>query len=103
MNRRQHLFAALSLAIALIGSLALPGCGRAISDSVDDATITTRVKTSLLNDPAVGGLRIDVETFRGVVTLSGRVRSPDEESRAMAVARKVIGVAEVRSALQVEP
>lgn len=103
MNNRHHRLAVLVLAMALMAPLLLTGCGRAISDTIDDATITTRVKTSLLNDPAVGGLRIDVETFRGVVTLSGRVRTPDEQDRAVAVARKVIGVAEVRSSLEVEP
>ena len=61
------------LVLTLIAPLVLGACGKSVGDTIDDATITTRVKTSLLNDPAVGGSRIDVDTFKGVVTLSGRV------------------------------
>jgi hyperosmotically inducible periplasmic protein len=104
MKSRHHSFTVLLLAaVVLMAPLLLAGCGRAISETVDDATITTRVKTSLLNDPAVGGRRIDVETFRGVVTLSGRVQTAEEEQRAVALARKIVGVADVQSALEVEP
>jgi osmotically-inducible protein OsmY len=91
------------LALAVIAPLLLGACGKTVGETIDDATITTRVKTSLLNDPDVGGMRIDVDTFKGVVTLSGRVRSKEEEAKAVAVARKIGGVAEVKSTLQVQP
>jgi osmotically-inducible protein OsmY len=78
-------------------------CGKTVGETVDDATITTRVKTALINAPDVGALSIDVDTFKGVVTLSGRVKTPDEASRAMNVARGINGVREVKSALQVIP
>jgi hyperosmotically inducible protein len=92
-------------AILLMVSLVLPvvGCGKSVGETIDDATITTRVKTSLLNDPQVGGLRIDVDTFKGVVTLSGRVKSKDEEQQAIQLARRIEGVQDVKSTLQVEP
>jgi osmotically-inducible protein OsmY len=61
------------------------------------------VKTSLLNDPAVGGSRIDVDTFKGVVTLSGRVKTKEEEVQAIALARKISGVTDVKSTLQIQP
>ena len=61
--------------------LLLSACGKSVGETVDDATITTRVKTSLLNDPDVGGLRIDVDTFKGVVTLSGAVKTQPNETR----------------------
>ena len=64
---------------------------------------STHVKTALLNDPVVGGLRIDVDTFKGVVTLSGRVKTKEEEAKAMALARKVGGVTDVKSTLQIQP
>jgi osmotically-inducible protein OsmY len=103
MDRRYAPLTVLVLAFALLVPLLTAGCGKTIGETIDDATITTRVKTSLLNDPDVGGLRIDVDTFRGVVTLSGRVRTPEEEARAVALARKITGVSEVKSTLQVEP
>ena len=58
------------LATVLIAPLFISACGKSVGETIDDATITTRVKTALLNDPDVGGLRIDVDTFKGVVTLS---------------------------------
>jgi hyperosmotically inducible protein len=93
----------LLLIIALLAPLMLAACGKSVSDTIDDATITTRVKTSLLNDPDVGGLRIDVDTFKGVVTLSGRVKTKEEEAKAMTLARKIGGVADVKSSLQIQP
>ena len=90
------------LVITLIAPLLLSACGKTVGETIDDATITTRVKTSLLNDPEVGGLRIDVDTFKGVVTLSGRVKTREEETKAVALARKISGVAEVKSTLQVQ-
>jgi osmotically-inducible protein OsmY len=101
-----HIFArSLSplLALVVATSLMLAGCGRTVGESIDDATISTRVKTALLNDPDVGGLAINVDTFKGLVTLSGRVRSPEEEGKAIEIARRVGGVAEVKSTLQVIP
>src|SRR5215213_3384284 len=84
------------LAIVLAGA-----CGKSVGETVDDATITAQVKTALLNDPVVGGLKIDVDTFKGVVTLSGGVKSRQEEQTAIALARKVHGVTDVKSTLQV--
>ena len=91
------------LLVTLLAPLLLTACGKSVGETIDDATITTRVKTSLLNDPDVGGLRIDVDTFKGVVTLSGRVKSKEEEAKALALARKIGGVADVKSTLQVQP
>ena len=90
------------LAIILAAPL-LAGCGKTIGETIDDTTITTRVKTAMLNDPAVGGLSIDVDTYKGVVTLSGRVKTPAERDQALALARKTDGVTEVKDALQVIP
>jgi osmotically-inducible protein OsmY len=78
-------------------------CGKTVGETIDDATITTRVKTAMLNDQAVGGLGIDVDTFKGVVTLSGRVKSQAEKNQAVAIARRTSGVVEVKDALQVLP
>jgi hyperosmotically inducible protein len=91
------------LAIVMVAPLLAGACGKSVGDTIDDATITTRVKTALLNDPQVGGLKIDVDTFKGVVTLSGAVKSQAEANKAMDVARKTPGVADVKSTLQVNP
>ena len=90
------------LAVVLMAPLAT-GCGTSVGETIDDATITTQVKTSLLNDPLVGGLRIDVDTFNGVVTLSGAVKSAAERDKAVTLARQVKGVSDVKSTLQITP
>jgi hyperosmotically inducible protein len=92
-----------ALALLLVLPLALAGCGKTIGDTIDDATITARVKTALLNDPEVGGLKIDVDTTLGVVTMSGIVKSQREEQRAIQLARGIPGVKDVKSTLQVNP
>src|SRR4051812_47345863 len=100
----RHPFAAVVFAIALVAPLLLLACGATTSQAAsDDPTITTRVKTALINDPVVGAARIDVDTFKGVVTLSGRVKSTDDEAKAIALARTIKGVSDVKSALQIQP
>ena len=93
----------LLLAVTLIAPMLLTACGKSVDETVDDATITTRVKTSLLNDPDIATLRIDVDTFKGVVTLSGAVKSAAERDKAIALARKIGGVTDVKSTLQIQP
>jgi osmotically-inducible protein OsmY len=94
----------MSLMLAVVlAALITAACGKTVGETIDDTSITTRVKTAMLNDPDVGGLRIDVDTFKGVVTLSGRVKSQGEKDRAITLARQVNGVAEVKDAMQVIP
>lgn len=99
---KQSYFKSLTLALVLTAPL-VTACGKTVGQTIDDTTITTRVKTSMLNDPAVGGLRIDVDTFKGAVTLSGRVKSQAEKDQAITLARRVTGVTEVKDNLQIIP
>ncbi len=70
------------------------------AQAVDDAAITAKVKARLLADALVGGLKIDVDTNGGVVTLSGdNLKSQAEIDQAIRLARGVEGVREVRSNL----
>lgn len=98
---RPKKFTATLLALVLTLPL-LAACGKTVGDTIDDATVTTRVKTAFVNDPLVGALRIDVDTFKGVVTLSGRVKSKAEEEKAISIAKSIKGVADVKSTLQIE-
>jgi osmotically-inducible protein OsmY len=103
MKKKYGYTTIMLLAITLIAPLLLTACGKSVGETIDDATITTRVKTSLLNDPEVAGLRIDVDTFKGVVTLSGAVKTPAERDKAVALARRIDGVTDVKSTLQIQP
>ena len=87
----------------LLLAVLLTGCGSAIYGTKDDATIATRVKIALLNDPKVGPLRLDARTTQGVVTISGTVNSQADVDAAIAIARKVPGARDVKSELKIVP
>jgi osmotically-inducible protein OsmY len=91
------------LLVLVLMSLLSPAFSTATFDTRDDLTISAHVKTALLNEPGVGALRLGVETFQGVVTLSGTVPGAADVDRAIAAARKVRGVKDVKSSLKVQP
>lgn len=63
----------------------------------DDTVITTKVKTAILQEPSLKSAEINVETFKGVVQLSGFVNSPADINKAVEVARRVEGVISVKN------
>lgn len=69
---------------------------------VDDSVLTTKVKAALFDDPVTKARQINVETYRGVVQLSGFVDSSAEKAAATDVARSVGGVQEVRNDLELK-
>lgn len=69
---------------------------------LDDSVLTTKVKTSILGDSRLKLLQINVETFKGVVQLSGFVDSASAAARAVELARTVKGVKTVNNSLIVK-
>lgn len=67
---------------------------------VDDSVITGKVKAALVADPTTKAHQISVETFQGVVQLSGFVDSSEARSRATQVAQQVEGVKNVKNDLE---
>lgn len=67
---------------------------------VDDSVITGKVKAALVADPTTKAHQISVETFHGVVQLSGFVDSSEARSRARQVAQQVDGVKDVKNDLE---
>lgn len=87
--------------------LAFAGCAatrtkESTGEYVDDSTITTKVKAELVNDPVTKAREISVETFKGVVQLSGFVNTPEEKDRAGEIARGVKGVADVKNNINIK-
>jgi len=74
-----------------------------MKEAATDAGITTAVKAKLLADSDVGGLKIDVDTQNGVVTLSGTVKTQAERTQAMKLAQETSGVSRVEDHLTVSP
>lgn len=72
------------------------------SNYLDDAWITTKVKTALLKDIQLEGLEVRVETTHGAVVLSGNVARPDQLHQAEAIAAGIEGVKSVRNDLRLK-
>lgn len=92
--------------IALRGTAeaTMPAPGdRPAADAVSDAALTATVKTKLLADPKVSGLKIDVDTKNGVVTLTGTVRSQAEKDDALRLARETEDVRNVTDQIKIAP
>jgi hyperosmotically inducible protein len=92
------------MALALITSLAACSVtsGReTVGEYVDDATITTKVKAAMFDEPSLKVMQIGVETMQDVVQLSGFVDSAQTKARAGELARSVKGVREVKNDLVV--
>src|SRR5262249_52264460 len=85
------------LLLGVLGTAALlAGC------SQSDPGITSSVKSKLIADDVVKARNINVDTNDRVVTLTGTVQSPIEESRAIEIARNTKGVADVVDKMSVE-
>jgi osmotically-inducible protein OsmY len=92
----------LYTSMLVIGLLGAAGCAvtdnqSSVGEYVDDATITSRVKTRMAEDPQVGAMRLQVETLNGTVQLSGFATSAAEKARAAEIARSVPNVKRVRN------
>jgi hyperosmotically inducible protein len=93
----------------LLATAVVPACAKRNNPTAsrpgafDDATLTTRVKTVFINDTVIGVARIDVDTVNGIVTLSGRVPTKEQEARAIQLARTINGVIDVKSTLLIQP
>ena len=99
MNIRNTTFSALFAAVLLIG---VQGCAvtrgqETVGAYVDDATITTQIKSRFVENKDVDASSIGVETLNGTVLLSGFAKSALEKGTAEGIARKVNGVKSVKN------
>ena len=70
---------------------------------VDDAAITAKVKAELVRDETVKAMQVNVDTFKGIVQLSGFVDTAAQKTRAAEIARTVNGVTDVKNSIEVKP
>jgi osmotically-inducible protein OsmY len=90
------------LVLAVIAGCASTRTQESTGQYVDDSTITAKVKTDILGDPALKSFQIGVETFKGTVQLSGFVNSAEMRNRAAVVASRISGVKSVKNDLIVK-
>jgi hyperosmotically inducible protein len=93
-------------AMSVAALFAAAGCAstqnqQAPGEYADDATLTGKVKSALIADPVAESHQIEVETYRGVVQLSGFVDSQNERVAAVNVAKGVSGVKSVHDNLKI--
>lgn len=69
---------------------------------VDDTVITTKVKAAIFNEPSLKSAEINVETFKGVVQLSGFVNSQADIDKAVNLVRGVTGVSSVKNDMRLK-
>jgi osmotically-inducible protein OsmY len=97
---------AASLTAALLLASAL-GCAstskhEGTGEYVDDTVITTKVKAAIFNEPTLKSAEINVETFKGVVQLSGFVSDAGNDTTAVRVASGVGGVKSVKNDMRLK-
>jgi hyperosmotically inducible protein len=84
--------------VAVLTALMVVGCAEIMGrGSVDDVTITSSVKSRFVADPTVSASAINVDTSRGVVSLTGFVDTEQERQRAIQIAQGVAGVRQVNA------
>jgi osmotically-inducible protein OsmY len=104
MNFRTTLTAAaMAVAVLTTAGCAVSRGQETTGAYIDDATITTQVKSRMLNDPTVAGTSISVETLNGTVMLSGFAKNATEKNAADRIARDVNGVKAVKNEIAIRP
>ena len=97
------IFVSAMLGVATVGC-APSATTRTVGKTVDDASITAKVKTEIAKEQGLGeALAINVDTYRSVVSLNGFVDSQEQIDKAISCARRVGGVTEVKNNLSVKP
>ena len=98
--------ACIALAAALTSGT-LTGCAstptrESTGEYIDDSTITAKVKADLVKDPDVSAAQVSVDTYKGIVQLSGFVDNQAQSQKAEEIAKQVAGVKSVKNNLVVK-
>lgn len=105
MKTTSQRFSILLLAAAAFTSVG--GCASTTTQEstgqyLDDTAITAKVKTAIFNDASLKSAEINVETFKGVVQLSGFVNSAGDIQHVVQLVQGVGGVRSVRNDMRLK-
>lgn len=97
----------LSAAMLAVALVTMAGCAstskhQGTGEYIDDSLVTGKVKAAILNEPTLKSAEINVETFKGVVQLSGFVNSKADMQTAVAVTKTVKGVVSVKDDMRLK-
>ena len=104
MKQLTKYLSAAFLAVTLLGAAGCTSTSKQEStgEYVDDVMITSKVKAAILGEETLKSAEINVETFKGVVQLSGFVSSQTAINKAVQLARDVRGVTSVKNDMRVK-
>ena len=97
----------LSTLVLVVAFSSMLGCAstsnhEGTGEYIDDSVITTKVKAAVLNEPSLKTTEVNVETYKGIVQLSGFVTSEADISKAAELARSIKGVASVKNDMRLK-
>jgi hyperosmotically inducible protein len=104
MNQFSKYLSAAFLALSLLTAVGCASTAKSegTGEYVDDAVITSKVKAAILGESGLKSAEINVETYKGVVQLSGFVSSQAAAAKAVELARAVKGVSSVKNDIRVK-
>ena len=91
-----------ALMVATLMGCASTATREGTGEYIDDTVITAKVKAAVLKEPTLKSAEVNVETFKGVVQLSGFVSDAGDVPKAAEVARGVKGVTSVKNDLRIK-
>ena len=92
----------LAILMASVVGCASTATTEGTGEYLDNSVITAKVKAAIFNEPTLKSAEINVETFKGVVQLSGFVSSQANIDKAVEIAKKVKGVKSVKNDMQLK-
>ncbi|TAL18651.1 BON domain-containing protein [bacterium] len=98
----------LFMVFCFVFPLFIAGCAstqtqESTGEFVDDSVITAKIKAEIAGDKLISLYQISVETYKGVVQLSGFVNTQEQVDEAIGIAEKVPGVKKVKNSLLIKP
>jgi len=104
MNQFSKYLSALFLALSLLTAVGCASTSKSegTGEYVDDVMITSKVKAAILGESTLKSAEINVETFKGIVQLSGFVSSQAAANKAVELARAVKGVNSVKNDMRIK-
>jgi len=103
MNARTTFIAAAAAIVLITSGCAVTRDQESVGAYVDDATITTKIKTRFVDNKDINTLSIKVETLNGTVMLSGFAKNATEKDTAESIARRTEGVKMVKNEIAIRP
>lgn len=104
MKQLRQYFSALFLAITLVSVVGCASTSKqeGTGEYIDDSVITSKVKAAVFNEPTLKSAEVNVETFKGVVQLSGFVSSQMAINKTVELARAVKGVKSIKNDMRIK-